>query len=622
MRILSLLSSFAFVYSVSIANGQQSVLELNTISTEYELTARDFLLLVDTSNSLSPKIINSKDLSAKFIPVKGDVAYIQDMNATYWLKFKVKGSEYQRWILENLDLHIEHFSLFIESDDGLQEIGSAGFDENFKNRKYNHKNFVFDLPTPKGTVNTFYIRAASSQNHNPFYIKIRKSDKFNGYANTEYYLLGIFYGILLIMAIYNLVIFFTLRNKAYLAYVGYVLIAIAMSMVEDGTGFQFVWPNSPWLNWFLWNTRSLLFLWAITIYSVYFLNLRRQLKKWYLLVLTSAVIYTIFYLIVISAVSNPNVSLLLRTSIYLAPLSVILISAIKIYSKGTTHARYFLLGFAFILIGQCFQLLRESGLVYLHDLITVYSVYFGLIIETVIFSYALADRIRSLKAEKQRIQQELIVQLKEKEELTQKVNRELEQKVQERTVQLNEKVDELDKANSKLLEQSEEISTINSQLDYQNWQLQRDISDLSKARVFEGYVSFEEFEKIFSDEKACLKFLADLKWQENFSCRKCNYDKFYTNAGMNFARRCTKCGYSESPTVYTVFHRVRFDMTKAFYLLYSVYEKGERFKSVEMSEELDMRLNTVWKFSTRVQERMDTMQSKSLKDWTSLIIES
>lgn len=621
MRSL-LLFLLVFASAPSSAFEKTPLVDLHSISTEYELAASDFLLLVDTSNATPPEEINSHAFDAQFHTVPGNVAYIQNMNATYWLKFKVKGSEYQRWVLENLDLHIEHFSFFIETNGVIKELGSAGFDESFAHRKYNHKNFVFDLPAPEGKTSTFYIRASSSQNHNPFYIKIRKSDKFNGYANTEYYLLGIFYGILLIMAVYNLVIFFTLKNNAYIAYVGYVLVAIVMSMVEDGTGFQFIWPNTPWLNWFLWNTRALLFLWAITSYSVYFLNLRRQLKKWYRYVFTGTVLYTIFYLSVIILVDDPNISLLLRTAIYLAPLTLILISAIKIYSKGTTHARYFLLGFAFVLIGQCFQLLRESGLIYLHDLFTVYSVYFGLVIETVIFSYALADRIRGLKAEKQRIQQELIVQLKEKEELTQKVNRELEQKVQERTAQLHEKVHELDTANSKLLEQSEEISTINSQLDYQNWQLQRDITDLSKARVFEGYVSFQEFEKIFPDEKACLKFLADLKWRKHFSCRKCSYDKFYTNAGMNFARRCTKCGYSESPTVFTVFHRVRFDMTKAFYLLYSVYEKGERFKSVEMSEELEMRLNTVWKFSTRVQEKMNAMPNKTLKDWTSMIIES
>ncbi|MFH7813467.1 7TM diverse intracellular signaling domain-containing protein, partial [Acetobacter lovaniensis] len=84
-------------------------------------------------------------------------------------------------------------------------------------RTYPHKNFVFDLAIDT-TVQTYYIRI-TSRSHNPFIFKIRTSHYFTFYALNEYYLLGMFYGILMIMAIYNFLIYLSFRDKVYIYYV-------------------------------------------------------------------------------------------------------------------------------------------------------------------------------------------------------------------------------------------------------------------------------------------------------------------------------------------------------------------------------------------------------------------
>ena len=69
----------------------------------------------------------------------------------------------------------------------------------------------------------------------------------------------------------------------------------------------------------------------------------------------------------------------------------------------------------------------------------VYSVNIAFVIEILFLSIALGNRIKFLKESRERAQTRIIGQLKENEQLKDKVNRELEQKVQERTSELNKK---------------------------------------------------------------------------------------------------------------------------------------------------------------------------------------
>lgn len=65
-------------------------------------------------------------------------------------------------------------------------------------------------------------------------------------------------------------------------------------------------------------------------------------------------------------------------------------------------------------------------------------------------------------------------------------------------------------------------------------------------------LSRKEFRSKFGEEHLCLSFLSTQKWAEGFSCFKCKNTKFF-NGKKAHNRRCTKCGYDESPTANTLF---------------------------------------------------------------------
>jgi hypothetical protein len=110
----------------------------------------------------------------------------------------------------------------------------------------------------------------------------------------------------------------------------------------------------------------------------------------------------------------------------------------------------------------------------------------------------------------------------------------------------------------------------------------------------------------------CHRFLESLKWDKGFHCKKCGNEKYFDGA-QKFARRCTKCGYNESITAYTIFHSIKFPIEKAFYIAYITVTGRREYTLDALSDQLGLRLNTVWAFRHKVAERIEELEKKGRK---------
>ena len=202
----------------------------------------------------------------------------------------------------------------------------------------------------------------------------------------------------------------------------------------------------------------------------------------------------------------------------------------------------------------------------------------------------------------------MIDQLKENELLQDKVNRELELKVQERT--------------GDLLEAQEEIKRINELLHADNKKLESNVKTLHKARVMQKAVSFEEFQTIYPDDKACYEYLSNLKWGKGFKCTQCQNIKF-TAGNTPYSRRCTRCGFIESVTANTIFYRLKFPIIKAFYLVFLVSTR-RNITSEELSQTVTLRKQTCWTFRKKILEEIAVRTKKKNQNinWNQLVLAS
>jgi two-component system, sensor histidine kinase LadS len=137
------------------------------------------------------------------------------------------------------------------------------------------------------------------------------------------------------------------------------------------------------------------------------------------------------------------------------------------------------------------------------------------------------------------------------------------------------------------------------------------------GKIFNEGLSPKQLEEMFHSDEKCYEFLANLKWANGFNCKKCGNDNFCPGKEP-FSRRCTKCKSKETATNGTIFHGVKFPISKAFYIAYNVCKGKEDISSYEFARRLSLRQMTCWNFKTKITHALLEINSLSDKEKASI----
>ncbi|WPV67735.1 IS1595 family transposase [Chitinophaga sp. LS1] len=129
--------------------------------------------------------------------------------------------------------------------------------------------------------------------------------------------------------------------------------------------------------------------------------------------------------------------------------------------------------------------------------------------------------------------------------------------------------------------------------------------------MFRG-VTIESFKRHFPDAESCLQYLAELKWQQGFRCKKCGGEMWWKGKRW-LDRRCHACNYNESPTAGTLFHKVKFSLLTAFQICFRLSVSKKGMSSCEISREYGIRQTSAWYFKRKVQEGMQSSEQFPLQ---------
>ncbi len=430
---------------------------LNDSITQYEVAFDKLDFFEDKTNRLTIDDISSEKYTSKFKENKVQLPRNYNTNSAYWIRFVIKNDSERNksWLFEYFDSSIQQILFFTPDNKGGFNEYAAGNHLPFSSKYIFHKNFIFPISPILGVEQTYYARVKSS--HLVFMLGvIRSYERFTSYAISEYYFLGLYYGIILAMAIYNLLLFVTIKDKTYLFYVLYVLSSGFLCSVMDGTGFHFAWPGYPDFNQ---NAFSLaLFLmsvWAL-MYTQGFVSLRTA-TKFHFNILELLIITRILFFIG-AQTYFPILKEIVIVDIFV--LFCCYLSGIVSYQNGNTSTKYFVVGFSLLFVGFIISNLTVNtifGLSLPNNIYTVYSFNVGIVLEMILLSYALADRIKLLMRENNESQLKLIAELKEKDEFRDVLNKELENKVKARTLELSTKSNLLEEKNGELSRLYDEV---------------------------------------------------------------------------------------------------------------------------------------------------------------------
>ncbi len=107
-------------------------------------------------------------------------------------------------------------------------------------------------------------------------------------------------------------------------------------------------------------------------------------------------------------------------------------------------------------------------------------------------------------------------------------------------------------------------------------------------------------------------YLSEYRWQDGFICSKCGCIEEH-NSNKEFVKRCKNCKHSMSVTSGTVFHKVKFDLRKAFYIIYEMSTTTKGSSITVLSRKLGLQQKTVWNFCCKVRKTMKSSELHLLK---------
>lgn len=569
----------------------------------------------DTTNRLIFDDILQAKFQQQFRVRPGSSKKSFNTDFTYWIKLSVKNlPESQRdWYMEFYDQSIDCIEAYIPLRSGNYSLTTMGDGMPFENRHFAHKNFHIKIDNQKEGIANYYFKVNSSQKAD-IRIAVRSVNRFVHYALSEYFLYGIFYGMILIISLYNLLVFIAVREMKFLYFIFYLLSVGLYTMSVDGIGFQYLWPSYPNINGWVNGAFSFSIVFWAVLFTFSFLNTKRKAPVFHKLLALSLVISLLLFLAGI-IVDEQYFDL---SYVDTVPFMLIFGTGIYLLAKGNKLARFFVLAYGVLLLGAVIKVLVSTAWVE-YSTLGYYSLHLAFLVGMVLLSFALGERTNIMKEVREKALKRSLQQYKFSISLKEKVNQGLESKVKERTYELEEKNRILVQYNEQLIEKDNEIKRINSLLDKDNWKLRSAVKDSLRARLVNTNLTFNEFKAIFPDKSACSRYLESIKWEGQFTCKQCANHKC-SDGPKIFSKRCTKCGYIESVTAGTIFHGIRFPLEKAFYIAYSCVSEGKPHTLEELGDLLKLNKNTLWAFRKKVN---DLTQKKEIHHprWEDIMLE-
>ncbi len=336
-------------------------------------------------------IRNSSDWS----PVEGDNIIGGFTDAVYWVKFTVKNDQtlIQNWVLE-VDYPIIDFIEFYQPDEtGEYSKILAGDKYPFHQRPIDYRNIAFPIHSPANTQETFYLRFKTESS---MYIALNMLPKntFSEIMDGKLIIFGFIYGIVFLATIYCLINAVFLRERMYLFIAIGIFGSLGYSMGLNGFAFQYIWPNSLWIQ-------SVVVPFCLNICFGFALLYSREflaLKKISPLFDKTVIALSSFCLLVALLSLVISYSIVIRISTVFAivmSIAAFIAGAISFFN-GNKSARYYLIGWMALFIGAVTFALKSLGLIPSNPF-TVWGQEFGFACISIFLTLAQSDHFFQAK---------------------------------------------------------------------------------------------------------------------------------------------------------------------------------------------------------------------------------
>lgn len=362
--------------------------------------------------------ISSPAFNDRFVPSHRDVPNYSMSNSAYWVRFSVIFPSYitaenEKWFLKCEWPHLTSVTAYISGTDGSYKKTESGASNIAPSREFPYNGYLFRLPDQPGKTAVIYIRIQSTGALVlPFSI-ISEKKLLSGIV-TENTVTGLFFGIMLVMIFYHLMLFAVIRDRDYLYFAGFLASSIIFYMLNEGMFEEYVQIGGITLLTTLMSAAGAGAAAIATLFTIYMLNLKNDLPT------AAKILYGFIILYVIASISSLFLpETYIWSAFFFLSLSqdfiIITIAVIRLTQRFKL-AVFFLILSLFSLSSNCSYMLVRFDLIPF-DLFSRNLLIFFTIAQSIVFSYVISVRIKRTEKGRIEAQSQAIENLRKAEQI-------------------------------------------------------------------------------------------------------------------------------------------------------------------------------------------------------------
>jgi PAS domain S-box-containing protein len=428
---------FAWWLPAAGAQPQQPALVLGD-EPSYVLS-RAFQYLEDPGGMLSFDEVVTPAVQARFRPLAplGPGPNFGLTRSAFWLKvtLEVPPGAQPDWYLEVAYPPLDQVAVY-SPDTAFGYVRQAGGDsEPYSAREVPHRNHVFPVHLPPASPATLYLRVQSEGTVSAP-VRLWQPKALWAQDQRAYAALALYFGLLLGLLAYNLLLWVSVQDRAYLYYVAFAASMGVGQAALSGLGTQFLWPEWTW-----WAGVSVPV--GLTTTAIFGLMFARTF-------LSSAARMPVLDKVLLAQAGGWGLSLLAALALPYA-VSAWMVTVLAVVSVATmavvgyisirrefAGARWFFTAWAMLLLGVGLLSLHNTG-VLPSNAVTSNALLLGSALEMVLLSFALGDRINVARRFKEQAQARIAAEHAMVEALSESQAR-LKQVLEEREVILENSI--------------------------------------------------------------------------------------------------------------------------------------------------------------------------------------
>lgn len=421
-QILKYLISIFLFINFLYANSSTLVLENGfSFNENFEIS-----YLKDSSNSLNiQEIANSNDFqkhSNKF-----SLGYLKD---TIWIKVDLKNKSSKEDFILSLNEHFyEKANMhYFDKSENLWKTLKNGVFTPIKERNIETSKLAFNFKIQQNSSQTIFVELKAKY---PYFGNIAVYSKDYFFASRILNIDSFFilqFGILLIIIIFNLFLWLSLKEKVYIYYVGYAFFALVYLINISGLLIYFDLQHYMYKLHF---SVSLCIIF-LSLFSIEYFEAKRYFKASVFVIKILILLLFVFAFMMVAVSYSPWNNYM--NHIITIILITLIVSSIKIYKKGQYFLKYYIFAISIYFTSVIIFILFLMGIIE-YNYFNRYAYIYCLSLEIIVFALILSNRYNIIKNEQIKTQNELIsLQINQ--------NKLLENEVEKKTLKLTKLVKE------------------------------------------------------------------------------------------------------------------------------------------------------------------------------------